>query len=317
MPQRSLVIGCDGTWNEPDQADDGNPAPTNVVKFMRGLAADGGRQLQHYEEGVGTGNWEALGGGIYGHGLDLRVLGAYRYLRKRFADAAYQPSDNRIFLLGFSRGAYTARRIAGLLNHSGVPVKAADCKLGWELYLRQDVDTATELKATGRFVDAQIEMVGVWDTVKATNDADYHDGRLSPNVKAGYHAMSIDERRKFFPILKWNRNARAKQVWFAGVHSNVGGGYSDPGLADIALAWMIVNAGKHGLKFKNSYTSKKINPNALGALTESYTGFWKTFGTAARRVNPTELVHPSVKKRIDDRDIDYTPRLPPNPNYGT
>ena len=84
-----------------------------------------------------------------------------------------------------------------------------------------------------------IEMVGVWDTVKATNDEDYDDNRLAPNVLHGYHAMAIDERRKPFPVLKWRKERRVLEVWFAGVHSDVGGGYEAAGLADVALRWMM------------------------------------------------------------------------------
>jgi len=304
---RNLVVGCDGSWNEPEQRSDGKPAPTNVVKLTRAIASRGGRQVVHYEEGVGTREWESLPGGIYGYGLDKRVLGSYRFLRKRFADRRWSTEENRIFLFGFSRGAYTVRRLSGLIAHSGIPVRAKDTELGWEIYKERDVRSARMLKREKRFFDVPIEMIGVWDTVKATNDADYHDRKLSGNVVAGYHALAIDERRKFFPVLKWSRNARVLQVWFAGVHSDVGGGYADAGLADIALRWMIGRAYEHGLQFKASYVKRHIKPRAGARIHESYKGTWKLLGRRARRIPKTAWVHESVHRRLSMR-ASYRPR---------
>jgi uncharacterized protein (DUF2235 family) len=312
---RNLVVGCDGTWNEPEQRSDGRPAPTNVVKLTRAIASLGGRQVVHYEEGVGAREWESLPGGIYGYGLEKRILGSYRFLRKRFADRAWSREDNRLFLFGFSRGAYTVRRLSGLIAHSGIPVKARDAELGWELYKEGDTRSARKLKREGRFFDVPVEMIGVWDTVKATNDADYHDKKLCPNVGAGYHAIAIDERRKFFPVLKWSRDSRALQVWFAGVHSDVGGGYADAGLADIALRWMIVRAFNHGLQFKGTYVKKHVKPRAGARIHESYTGSWKLLGRRTRRIPKTAWVHASVKKRKNMRRSYRPGNLPAEPAY--
>jgi uncharacterized protein (DUF2235 family) len=312
---RKLIIACDGTNNEPEQLDNGQPAPSNVVKFQNALAGDSGNQVQNYEEGVGTRVWEALPGGMYGYGLDKRILACYRFLRKRFADSDWEREENKVFLFGFSRGAYTVRRLAGLIAHSGIPVKSADDELGWELYKEKDTVSSEKLKEEGRFFDIPIEMIGVWDTVKATNVEDYHDSQLSQNVISGYHAMSIDERRKFFPVLKWDNDARVLQVWFAGVHSDVGGGYAEAGLSDMALRWMIDRAMEHGLKFKKQYVGQNVVPNATGSIHNSYEGKWLALGAEQRTIPDTDLVHPSVKDRIG-ADIGYQPtNLPANPNY--
>lgn len=312
---RNLIIGCDGTWNEPEQLDNGEAAPTNVVKFMNALASLNGRQKQHYEQGVGTRAWEALAGGVYGYGLEKRIQGSYRFLRKRFADRSWQRDQNKVFLFGFSRGAYTARRISGLIAHSGLPVRARDTQLGWEMYRERDAKSAKKLKAEGRFFDIPVEMVGVWDTVKATNDADYHDSKLSANVVAGYHAMAIDEGRRMFPILKWRRDARAEQVWFSGVHSDVGGGYASTGLADIALRWMIDRALGHGLQFKAKTVKDTVKPSPRGKLHDSLQGVWVALGTKQRSIPKTDLVHPFVKTRLD-KVASYRPaNLPAQPKY--
>jgi uncharacterized protein (DUF2235 family) len=312
---RKLIVLCDGTNNEPEQLDSGQPAPTNVVKFSNALAGDAGKQVPYYEEGVGTREWEALPGGMYGYGLDKRILGCYRFLRKRFADRDWKREENKVFLFGFSRGAYTVRRLAGLIAHSGMPVKSVDVELGWEIYKKRDTVSAQRLKEEGRFFDIPVEMIGVWDTVKATNDEDYHDNQLSPNVISGYHAMSIDERRKFFPVLRWDNDARLLQVWFAGVHSDVGGGYAKTGLSDAALLWMIDRARERGLKFKDKYVAQNISPDATDLIHDSYQGIWIPLGTAQRSVPIEDFVHHSARERME-ANIGYEPvNLPATPNY--
>jgi len=302
---RNLVIGCDGTWNDTDTG-----APTNVVKILG--ACSSRNQEMHYEEGVGTAHMEALPGGIYGKGLDRQILGGYRFLRRRLQDSDWNRDQNRIFIFGFSRGSYAARRLAGLIAHSGIPVKAADVNLGWHLYLQQDHASMDVLREQGRFFDYPIEVLGVWDTVKTTNDPDFNDYKLPNGVVAGYHAMAIDEQRKFFPVLKWNADSRARQVWFAGVHSDVGGGYKETGLSDIAMQWMVDSAYAHGLKLKGSAIAKlKKDPN--GVAHDSLQGIWVPFGKKTRSIARSALVHRSVKKRMASG---YAPRnLPGEPVF--
>ena len=310
---RNLVIGCDGTWNAPDQISEGG-GPTNVDKFITALARVESQDA-HYEAGVGTRAFEALPGGIYGYGLQKRIQGGYRFLRKRFADRDWKREENKIFIVGFSRGAYTARRLAGLLAHSGIPVKARDAELGWELCKGRDAESAMRLKGEGRFFDVPIEMVGVWDTVKATNDEDYNDNRLAPNVLHGYHAMAIDERRKPFPVLKWRRERRVLQLWFAGVHSDIGGGYEAAGLADVALRWMIERGLRLGLRFKARWVKNNVKPRASGKIHESFDGIWELLGDKRRTIAPTDLVHPSVETRLGGRTGYAPPNVPVDPVY--
>lgn len=311
--KRNIVVGFDGTWNEPERQPDGTVTGTNVVKFLSALMKRG--QPQHYESGAGTRAWEALPGGIYGYGLDKRIVGAYRFLRRCYAEENRSRDDNRLFILGFSRGSYAARRLSGLIAHSGIPVKASDAERGWQMYLNKDKTSAKALKEEGRFFDIDIEMVGVFDTVKATNDPNYNDKLLSPNVKAGYHAMAVDECRKFFPILRWKEDPRVKEVWFSGSHSDVGGGCVKMDLSDVALAWMIRCGAKHGLKFKKSYMEKHVNPKVPGHFHDSFTAMWKTYGKSHRKITQECAVHKSVAKQVKAAG-DYVPdNLPPNPKY--
>lgn len=304
---RNLVIGCDGTWNDTD-----DPDHTNVVKLLNACTAR--NQVVHYEEGVGTAHWEALPGGIYGKGLERQILGAYRFLRKRFADSGRTREENRVFIFGFSRGSYAARRLAGLISHSGVPVRARDVELAWQLYLKRDAESADHLKQKGDLFDIPVEMLGVWDTVKTTTDEDFNDYKLPACVVAGYHAMAIDEKRRFFPVLKWNADARVNQVWFPGVHSDVGGGYRECGLSDTALQWMIDHAYSHGLNFKASAV-RKLKKNPSGKLHDSYDGIWKAFGARRRSIAASAKVHTSVRERIQNVQ-GYNPlNLPADPNY--
>ncbi len=306
MATRNLIVGCDGTWN------DANGPATNVRKLIDGCSAK--NQRTQYEEGVGTAHMEALPGGIYGKGLDRQILGGYRFLRKRLADTDWALEDNRVFIFGFSRGSYAARRLAGLINHSGIPKKRADVELGWQLYLNRDTASIAQLKAAGRFFDQSIEVLGVWDTVKTTTDPDFDDNKLPACVKHGYHAMAIDEKRKFFPVLKWTPNARVRQVWFAGVHADVGGGYPETGLSDIAMQWMVDSAWEHGLNVKPS-AMNQLNGDPNGEQHDSFTGIWAPLGKKQRTVTPAGLVHRSVETRRNG-PTGYDPgNLPVDPVY--
>ena len=305
--KRNLVIGLDGTWNETT-----TPNPTNVERLLSALRVTG--QEQHYEEGVGTAHNEALPGGIYGKGLNRQIQGAYRKLRAWFAQKEWQRDDNNVFIFGFSRGAYAARRLAGLINHSGIPAKAKDAELGWHIYLNRDAASAQALKEKGDFFDIKVAMLGVWDTVKTTTDADFNDHKLPDCVAAGCHALAIDERRKFFPVLHWDADPRVTQRWFAGVHCDVGGGYPETELADITLKWMVDHACYHGLAFKGSYM-KAIRPDSAGEIHDSCQGIWAPLGTKVRSISNTEAIHVSVKER-KEKLANYRPgNVPEDAGY--
>ena len=310
---RNIVIGLDGTWNEPERRPDGTVTGTNVVKFLSALMKRG--QLQHYESGAGTRAWELLPGGIYGYGLDKRILGAYRFLRRCYNDPDVPVGENKLFIVGFSRGAYAARRLSGLLAHSGIPKRASDVERGWQMYLNRDTRSANSLKEAGRYFDVPIEMVGVWDTVKATNDPDYDDNLLSPNVVAGYHAMAVDECRRFFPILRWRNDERVREIWFSGSHSDVGGGCVEMDLSDVALAWMLNCAVRHGLRFKKSYIDRHVNPRIPGHVHDCFTGIWKPYGRIDRPITAACPVHETVERQVR-AGVGYAPpNLPMRPKF--
>jgi uncharacterized protein (DUF2235 family) len=286
---RNLIVGCDGTWN-----DTAGRARTNVAKLLSACAAR--NQVIHYEPGVGTAFLEALPGGIYGKGLDRQILGAYRFIRKRITEKGWAGTQQKLFILGFSRGAYAARRLCGLIDHCGVPLRAKDVELSWQLYLNRDCDSAEHLRSKGRLIPITVTFLGVWDSVKSTVDPDYNDQHLSACVEQGCHAMALDEQRKPFPVLRLNQNARVNQQWFAGVHSDIGGGYVETALSDITLKWMIDQTWLKGLRLKASAV-KGLKPNAAGLMHDSLTGPWKKLGKNVRRVRKQDVVHESVTAR--------------------
>jgi uncharacterized protein (DUF2235 family) len=311
---KRLIVFCDGTWNRPDHVDRGVAAPTNVAKLALAVAErddDGVQQLLHYEAGVGTQRSERLLGGGFGFGLSRNVRDGYRSLVD-----AYEPGDE-LFLFGFSRGAYTARSIAGLIRNAGILRREERHRVhqAYALYRapRRDAEPsgiAAELfRRSYSHGDVPIECIGVWDTVGALGIPidgfrppllsrlwSFHDTRLSRTVRHAYHAVAIDERRRPFRPTLWERQDDAgdqvlEQVWFAGVHCDVGGGYRDPDLSEITLLWMAEKARGCGLALKPDHlvaagegvdpaarrSGRCVAPSATGPIHESRTRFYQVF----------------------------------------
>ena len=323
---KRLVVCSDGTWNRPDRG-----CPTNVIKMARALAtrdADGNAQVVFYDPGVGTGDGlDRLTGGVFGEGLSGNVLDGYRFLIHN-----YEP-DDAIYLFGFSRGAFTSRSLGGLIRNCGLLKKRHSAKIpeAYDLYRDRAFHPRSEAAATFRAdfsFSPRIRFIGVWDTVGALGvpltilrrwtmrKYQFHDTELSSTVDAAFHALAIDEKRgAFAPTLWTNPKAdgqRVEQVWFAGVHSNVGGGYEDAGLADLAFEWMKDRAEECGLSFDPDYLSDTIRPSEKGTLYDSRKGFYKLMRKHVRTIgaltNGTESVDPSVHKR---RDADLSPPYRP------
>jgi hypothetical protein len=273
MPKR-LIVCCDGTWNVADQAIAGRPCPTNVTKLALSVAPEdsaGVRQRVYYHSGVGTSRRERLRGGAFGAGLGRNVFDAYRFLIDN-----YEAGDE-LFFFGFSRGAFTARSLAGLVRNCGIlrPGNASRLDDAWALY-RSSADMPSGVASTlfrGAYShEPRIRFIGVWDTVGALGVPilgprwlqpvvrrlnrrwEFHDTKLSTRVDGAFHALAIDERRAAFEPTLWHQQPGAagqelKQVWFTGVHCDIGGGYPDTSLSDIALLWMADRARQYGLEF--------------------------------------------------------------------
>lgn len=319
---KRMVVCCDGTWNIPDRIDRGEVCPSNVAKIALGLAPEdeaGTSQLLFYDKGVGTGVGDRLRGGAVGWGLSRHIQECYRFLLER-----YDPGDE-IFLFGFSRGAYTARSLGGFIRKAGMLKRehAARQDAAYALYRRRDDEShPTALEATlfrrSFSHEPRIRFIGVWDTVGALGIPiaslgflnrrwQFHDVKLSSYVDHAYHAVAIDERRKWFLPTLWEQQPHAEgqvmeQVWFAGVHSNVGGGYRDTGLSDITLLWMKEKAAACGLAFDEAYFREECQPDPLGELRESKTGIYAGLADAIRPIGgakrANETVHESAITRL-------------------
>ena len=137
----------------------------------------------------------------------------------------------------------------------------------------------------------------------------FFDTTLNPDIPYGYHAISIDERRRKFPVSLWQaarEGQTIEQVWFPGVHSDVGGSYAESGVSDVALEWMLEKAEAQGLRLKADWR-KRIKPDPLGPIHNSRKGFWRLWRPAPRVIPPGALVHESVRVRMSDERLQYDP----------
>lgn len=311
MP-KNIVICCDGTSNQP--AHD----MTNVVKLFFALQHGSPEQLTFYHPGLGTmeppgalswfeRNWTTTMGLASGRGIEDDIRDAYVYLAEHYV------AGDQVFLFGFSRGAYTARALAGLLNMYGL-IEAGNAPLApYAIRMMFAINTAERKGDTqaakdvftlaARFRDTfgipcPCHFVGLWDTVSSVGWF-AHPTKLpytanNPSVEIARHAIAIDERRAFFPPNLWRPSANAhsgprdlQQVWFPGSHSDVGGGYPEgpeSAQSKYALEWMLVEARKAGLLL-NTDRAAEILGKSVGSPYEpasvrypvhnTLTGWWK------------------------------------------
>jgi len=321
---RKLVVLLDGTGNQI------GANLSNVLKFYRTLDQDED-QLVYYDPGVGTigtpGWWSQLKlkvqgvlGLALGYGLDDNVLGAYSWLCRNWREG------DCIYLLGFSRGAYTARVVAGFIHMCGLlrPEQLNLCGYALVAYKSSADDDDLEIGFNFRRIAGarrpRIRFVGVWDTVSTVivprPDRFYLPSlqtlpftRINPSVETFRHAISMDERRRMFRLNHWEDGegsvpdsstgaVRTKQTWFAGVHSDVGGGYPEAAsaLSKYPLLWMIAQARDlpegEALRFDDRLVDwlgrgrrpedgdprhVYVAPDPKGELHESLTGAWWLF----------------------------------------
>ena len=290
---KRVIVCCDGTWNRPETFKNGRQLKTNVQKVFEGLSDEGTtEQVKFYGSGVGTGFTirDNLFGGAFGNGIDQHIQDAYKFIMWN-----YEQGD-QLFLFGFSRGAYTVRSLAGFIRNCGL-MKPGYLHLVNEAYhlyrsrtplTHPDSDLMKAYRKNYSVEDrVPIHFVGIWDTVGAlgiplssfnwfNKKYHFHDVKLSTTIRYAYHALAVDEKRKIFEPSLWevnkdNGDQKCEQVWFPGVHSNVGGGYADSGLSDITLKWMAQKAADAGLKFTEQFIGS-INADCCGKLINSSSG---------------------------------------------
>jgi uncharacterized protein (DUF2235 family) len=332
---KRIAIFCDGTWNTPDKEENGKKCQTNVVKLANSLSSrstDGTVQKLYYDTGIGAEGslLRRVYDGATGTGISKNILQAYRFLINN-----YEPGDE-LFFFGFSRGAFTVRSICGLIRNSGIlDVKYTD-RTGeaYSLYRSRHPsyhpksEEATLFRKSFAVEEStKIKFIGVWDTVGALGNPlllkgylsrknEFHDTELSSKIENAYHALAVDEKRKNFQATLWHqqkdvKNQTLEQVWFPGVHSDVGGGYPETALSDIALQWMLDKAQSCNLAFD----TVGQHPDPMGVKHESMTGFYNLGGKYYRPIglkipntgDTNEQVHPSVVERYK-KDSSYRPK---------
>ena len=371
---RNLVICCDGTGNEIEDNQ------SNVLKLYRVLKKSA-KQIVYYDPGVGTlgarndwarlkQNTEIVLGLALGYGLDQNVVDAYRFLVHNYK------SGDQIYLFGFSRGAYTVRVLAGFINTIGL-LRSEQANLsGYALVAYKQVSEKDDFSASRIFEKTlrprrpAIRFLGLWDSVSSVivprkdrlfipslHQLSYT--ARNPSVESVRHALAIDERRRMFRPYLWNANEEywgspfrtksakpqdVKQVWFAGVHSDVGGGYEEEhsGLAKLALEWMIsespqelefvtqsVNQVVRGVERKGSahtYAAPHFSACKHESLTKAWWLLewlpkrlirrewparqsmlgWYLPRAEPRKIEDGSLIHQSVFDRISN-DVTYQP----------
>lgn len=305
---KKICLCTDGTWDNPQNA-------TNVYKLYKALATTA-TQVPYYDDGVGaTGEpVQHLLGGAFGAGLFQKVKDGYSKI------AQVYDKDDEIFIFGFSRGAYTARSIAGMIAVCGLPpANFSQHLIDTAFNAYRDKINRAELLASlgpGALYNAQITMVGVWDTVGSLGipgavfqlpDPLYGflDTSLHPDVHNAYQALAIDEKRREFPPTLWTGALAPgqvlEQVWFAGVHSDVGGSYPETGLSNITLSWMLSKAAALGVEVVPAaaqlYLPLPADPKgAVDTIHESWNlgwGFWQH-----RNIQPNSKIGNSVEIRL-------------------
>ncbi|HEY3897392.1 MAG TPA: DUF2235 domain-containing protein [Chthoniobacter sp.] len=281
--KKRIIFCADGTWDTAQN-------DTNVYKIYKALtvASD---QVAFYDDGVGSDGTpiEKLAGGAIGQGIFQKIKDGYTRI------AHVYEKDDEIFIFGFSRGAFTARSLAGMIAVCGLPTAAFDDALveaAFRAYQYKSQRAA--FLAEHPLDNAQIKMVGVWDTVGSLGVPalfggvdplmdGFLDTSLHPDVHNAFHALAIDERRQEFPPTLYQlpqppvAGQVLEQVWFSGVHCDVGGGYADTALSDITMSWMLGKAMGLGLEVDPTVAKHYTNMDpkfALGQIHESWSPLW-------------------------------------------
>lgn len=281
------------------------------------------RSLGHvslfYEAGVQWTDWRTTRDVVQGKGINRQIRRAYGYLASRYREG------DRIFLLGYSRGAYAVRSLAGMIDMVGL--LRADCATErnirqiYRLYQYAPDGASADLFARGQcHAQAPIELVGVWDTVKALGlrlpvlwrlteaEHEFHNHELGSSIRHGYHAIAHDETRSAFAPVLWHCPpgwaGKVEQVWFRGTHGDIGGqlGGFDAArpLSNIPLVWMLGKLEACGVALPDGWRAEyPCDPAAPSVGTWRGTG--KLFLMRRRRVigvDPSESRHWSLEPGV-------------------
>lgn len=324
---KRLVCLLDGNCGDCGE-EDGAPAPTNVAKLSRAILLNDGNNIrQPVRYVVGTSRAKRLTSLKDAFGLTVsdRIRAAYQFLTN-----GYEPGDE-IYLFGFSRGAFEARSLASFVTLFGIARRqSAFCiDRAWSIFRKREkkrnFDTVAEIGASCHY-PVRIRCLGLWDTVENTGDPyrpsgsfsrrfDRHDTRLHDTIDVALHALSIDEpRRRFRPtLLTYPEDValptyqHVEQTWFAGTQGDIGGGWPETELSDIALLWMAERIQETtDLALDIDKLRRDAKPDPLGTQHDPLTGWLRFAVPRARRASEpppglrslNEAVHPSALSRL-------------------
>lgn len=312
---RNLIFICDGTLSSDRRGEETNAGL--LWRLLRERAAPD-RQAVHYDRGVQGTGWRKWLNAASGLGVNLSICRGYGFLAGQ-----YRPGD-RIFLFGYSRGAYAVRSLAGMIGRIGLlkPKYASEryVNLAFRFYEIGSNSMARQHFSAHRcHSTVPVEMLGVWDTVKtlglpypllnrlAPMATEFHDDQLGPHVRHGYHALGVDEdRRSYRPIL-WRRSldwqGRLEQVWFPGAHGDVGGEVrwrpAARPLSNVSLNWMLRRADQAGLLLPSDWDTR-FPEDVAAPMLGSRIGLARLFLLRAPREIGTadgEVIHLSIRDR--------------------
>ncbi|KIN73242.1 DUF2235 domain-containing protein [Sulfitobacter guttiformis] len=307
--QTHLII-LDGTMSSL-----GEGAETNAGLLYRLAQEVGPRISIYYEPGLQWSDWRSLRDVCTGRGINRQIKRAYGYLSSR-----YRVGD-RIYLIGYSRGAYAVRSLAGVIDRLGL--LRSDCAT--ERNIRQiyrhyegnpDGQAARFFARTHCHTEVPIEMIGVWDTVKSlginapilwrlsVSRHAFHNHALGRGVKRGFHALGRDETRVAYRPVLWDSDPalqqKIEQVWFRGSHGDVGGQlggrHAARPLANIPLVWMLEQAQAAGLPLPASW-EERFAQDVSAPSIGTWVGIGRFLMTRRRRVvgrDPSERLHHSI-----------------------
>jgi uncharacterized protein (DUF2235 family) len=316
---RNLVYISDGTLSSLKPG-----LETNAGLLYRLLTETGRNPRQQFDydpgvQGTGLRKWVNA---VTGMGINLAICQGYSFLASR-----YRPGD-RIYLFGYSRGAYAVRSLGGMIGSVGLlrQEKATERNIRKAFRLYELNGDSHRSNARADFVGQNchdhvpVEMVGVWDTVRtlglpypvlsklAQMATEFHDHALGDHIRHGYQALAIDEDRSAFAPILWQRSehwqGRLEQSWFAGVHGDVGGNIGNHTaarpLANIPLNWMLRRAEQHGLVLPEGWETR-FPEDAAAPQIGNRTGMARFF--LFRRPRATgggdgEAIHLSIRDRM-------------------
>ncbi len=299
------------------------PSQTNAARAYALLKEQGPAVSLYYGPGLQWDDWRSVWDVATGKGINRQIKSAYGWLATRYR------AGDRIFLFGYSRGAYAARSLAGVIDLVGLlhaeHATVRNIRGAYRHYeCTPESDAVRAFSAAYCHKHVDIEMIGVWDTVKSLGiNAPvlwrlsehlhaFHNHGLSPIVKNGFHALALDESREAYSPVLWQTldgfEGHVEQVWFPGAHGDVGGqldGYEAARpLANIPLVWMLERAEETGLSLPVGWRARfPQDPTAPARGT--WRGHGKILMTRRRRVvgaDPSERLHESVLARAASKD---------------